>query len=192
MYPVTLLLLTLLLQDPTSECKQLVSEYVRAERAGECSKLAAVQDGDTLRTIGGSILVLAKRQLRAGNTDFAYAIFPDKPSVRELEKMSRADALAAYFNMLRRTESELGIERSEMKVIGAVLESDAICHVVYRETMQHGDHTESEAHMLTCVKENGKWKIKLPLIKWENYRRFFQYSAYAKRSDEPSDQPKLR
>lgn len=192
MIPSTLLLITLVVQDSTAECKQLVSEYVRADWAGEGEKLAAMHDEETLRDIGGSILVLAKLQLRAGNSEFAYAIFPDEPSVSELEKMSRADALAAYFKMLRRTASELGIKFSGMKLVGAILESENVCHVVYRETTQHGDHTESEALMLTCVKEDRKWKIKLPLIKWENYRRYFQYAALTKTSDEPSDQPKSR
>lgn len=167
------------------DCEAVVAAYVRAEWEGDGKKVAELQDSDSIKYVGGSILVLAKQQLEQGSTRFADRIFGKDLPKERIQTMSPADAIAAYYSMLHRTEVEVGITHQDFRIIGSIVESNEICHVIYRETLADNGQGESEAHMLTCVRENGRWKVKMPLYKWDNYTRFFRYSANEEDTDEP-------
>lgn len=192
-----MLLLTMLLLSTVDEadltCEQIVVEYETSCWEGDGKTVAKHQDEEGLQKIGGSLLVLARREVGSASPVLTDGVFYRRLTIAAIDKMSREQAFAAYFAMLGKEGKKLGNKLRSVKVIGTVTESPDICHVVCRLAFTELGDDASEPMMYTCVRENQKWKVQMEPEKYGNYARFLKYcSQHSEKLNEPGDEPKSR
>lgn len=192
-----MLLLIMLLLSTVDEadvtCEQIVVEYAKACWGGDGKTVAKHQDEEGLQKIGGSLLILARREVGSASPVLTDGVFYRRLTIAELDEMTREQAFAAYFSMLGKEGKKLGNKLENVKVLGTVTEGPDICHVVCRLVFTELGENASEPMMYTCVREDKKWKVRMEPEKYGNYAKFLKYcSQHSEKLNEPSDEPKSR
>ncbi len=134
--------------------------------------------------IGKSIIAASPMFRRSGDTGFFEMIFDRVPSAGEIEAMSPVEAFAEYMCEPTPPEEDSPAVRI---ILGSVAEGDSLAHVVYR-VKGMPNLSEKSRDVLTCVKQNERWRVVVSPRVWDAYMNFMLQPAMARLSGKKAEQ----
>ncbi|PQO33116.1 hypothetical protein [Blastopirellula marina] len=166
--------------------EQAATKYFEALEKSNKEALAEVVFEPSANRIGKSILAAGSMFRRKGQTEFFEMIFERVPSPAEMEAMTPIEAFAEYMcDPLPEDPADV----TKRKILGVVPEGEEIAHVVY-SVDGIPNLGEKSRDVITCVNQEGKWRVVVSTQVWEAYMNYLLRPAMARLSDGKAEQTK--
>ena len=135
----------------------VVVEFQQAIATGDYVKAASLYDTSDADWIGNAIL----SYIRDNDSSMAKTIYGENlPTDEELASMTSLDAFSGYLKFTFRAIGDAELKLVDTKIIGTVMETDRVAHVVYRnkwdgQTIGLGIVPD----LMTVVRPKQKWSL---------------------------------
>jgi len=144
------------------EPEEMLLVYADHVRQSQWDRIADVMDEDTKEKLKNAMVDLVKMEIDRGGSRIQQMVFGKPVKLKQAKSTTAGQYLGAVMKEMAGSVRQQGFDLAEVKILGSVLESDDLSHLLVRVGMAKGDDSFSNLQVFSFTRNGDRWGMHLP------------------------------